>query len=405
MPPFLRLTYDEAIMRLCDFFGKEKEKESIRIYASKSKMTQIEGRWFIHSFIPPVPSYFVYNLVFGVQNVALGKRILMNIDLSVTGRCHCRCMHCFRTKSKTDLPFSHFKKLIDTLARMRMVNIELTGGEALLREDLEDIVSHASMAGNIIFYTTGHGLTPKRAKRLKDSGVNTAVISLDHYTEREHDLRRRYRGAFKEAIDAVGLFNDVGVYTSITVVPMGNLVDEAEMYRYIDFARSIGTREVRVAMPIPMGRFFGQDYMKKMKEFREKLFEIRDKVNRDVSFPTIFLFQAFESGEIMGCGAGFFYCSVNNTGDVYPCVAVPISFGNILEEDFETIWERMGEYFKTPGGTCYGRIASSVLKPVLHKMDRTVRIEDLEGVKEKLIVDEGRLPNVFTPFETGVKRR
>lgn len=57
----------------------------------------------------------------------------------------------------------------------------------------------------------------------------------------------------------------------------------------------------------------------------------------------------------MGCSAGANYLAINNDGAVLPCVAVPLSFGNIKEQSLVTIFSQMEEYFNNLGKVCYGK--------------------------------------------------
>lgn len=63
----------------------------------------------------------------------------------------------------------------------------------------------------------------------------------------------------------------------------------------------------------------------------------------------------------MGCSAGANYISINNDGLVTPCVAVPLSFGNIREDSLKNIYENMKECFPKSGRICYGKVSGRII--------------------------------------------
>ena len=81
--------------------------------------------------------------------------------------------------------------------------ITLTGGEPLLRDDLEEIVELFDDRSCLIVGTTGDGLSAERAKRLRSRGVFGIGISLDSTDEQEHDRLRGMKGAFRTALSAL----------------------------------------------------------------------------------------------------------------------------------------------------------------------------------------------------------
>ena len=72
----------------------------------------------------------------------------------------------------------------------------------------------------------------------------------------------------------------------------------------------------------------------------------------------------------MGCSAGANYISINNDGLVTPCVAVPLSFGNIRENSLKKIFKDMERYFPKSGRVCYGKTSGRVM--TRSKVDTTI---------------------------------
>ena len=105
------------------------------------------------------------------------------LRLSVTEKCNLSCIYC---KSKlcanptAELSADEFGVIIQAAVSLGMTKLRLTGGEPLMRRDLERIIASASTAGfkEISLTTNAQGFS-KRAADLKAAGLNRINISAD----------------------------------------------------------------------------------------------------------------------------------------------------------------------------------------------------------------------------------
>lgn len=115
------------------------------------------------------------------------------LNLELTYRCPLHCAYCYNP-----LDYASIGPELDTAAWIRVlqearalgaVQLGLSGGEPLLRDDLEDIVAEARRLG---FYsnllTSGVGLTEPRIKRLKDAGLDHIQVSFQDSTRELNDF-------------------------------------------------------------------------------------------------------------------------------------------------------------------------------------------------------------------------
>src|SRR6267143_1112561 len=117
---------------------------------------------------------------------ALG-RPLGSVRFSVTDRCNLRCQYCMPEDEYVWLPresilsFEEIARLADVFARLGASNVRLTGGEPLLRQDLDRLVSR--LAGNAavtdLALTTNGLLLERQAEALRRAGLNRVTVSLD----------------------------------------------------------------------------------------------------------------------------------------------------------------------------------------------------------------------------------
>src|SRR3989337_1508430 len=114
-----------------------------------------------------------------------GRRISY-LRVSVTDRCNHRCTYCaplmekFKKREEI-LSFDEIKRIIRLMAGMGVTKVRLTGGEPLVRKDVEILVEMLSKIPGIedITMTTNASLLSKLARPLKESGLKRVNISLD----------------------------------------------------------------------------------------------------------------------------------------------------------------------------------------------------------------------------------
>ncbi|MHC4187843.1 MAG: methyltransferase domain-containing protein, partial [Planctomycetota bacterium] len=120
--------------------------------------------------------------------------------------------------------------------------------------------------------------------------------------------------------------------------------------------------EVHLLEPSATGKLAGnKDVLLKEAE-KKLLFKYQSEVAEDESMPILSCFLYLESQQAFGCGAGLSHLYIDGSGQVCPCNLVPISFGNITEEPFDHILERMGRHFCKPRTSCVGKILCKHIK-------------------------------------------
>ena len=118
-----------------------------------------------------------------------GRR-LADLRISVTDRCNFRCVYCMpKTVFGRDYPFLQHGDLLSfeevfRIARLFVARgvskIRLTGGEPLLRRNVERLVEMlATIPGLELTLTTNGSLLPKKARALREAGLQRVTVSLD----------------------------------------------------------------------------------------------------------------------------------------------------------------------------------------------------------------------------------
>ncbi len=127
-----------------------------------------------------------------VQLLDTRRRPLHDLRISVTDRCNFRCVYCMpREVFGRDFAFLPRDALltfeeIERLSRLFVAHgvekIRLTGGEPLLRRDLEILVARLAVIDGVrdlTLTTNGALLSPAKARALREAGLRRITISLD----------------------------------------------------------------------------------------------------------------------------------------------------------------------------------------------------------------------------------
>lgn len=351
----------------------------------------VNNKYYISSFFPSFPS-MAWDRFFSASNkISNGYRVPLQADVAVTGKCHCDCIHCFREQNNNqDLQLNIIKTFIEELYDLGGSTLGITGGEPMLRKDILDIIKLIPKGMEGILYTTGHGINDSFVEKVENTNLNKIIISLDHYNENKVALTRNYGNAFKEATEAIKLLSKYSIYTAVTLMITEDFIDEDEIIKYIEFVNHLGVDEVRLTLPIPQGKLAGRDFEKHYSNGIRAARNVKNKLCKEKNMPTIMVFSEYESHKYFGCGAGTHYISLNNDGNIIPCVSVPLPFGNVYESSFKEIYKNMNTYFKCSCKTCFGKKVSKAL--IEEKLSSKIDLldeKDSELLKRKVAIDDG----------------
>jgi cyclic pyranopterin phosphate synthase len=117
-------------------------------------------------------------------------RPFRDLRISVTDRCNFRCVYCMPKEvfgreyhfleRRELLSFEEIERLAHAFVAHGLSKIRITGGEPLVRRDLERLVAKlAAIDGLDLTLTTNGSLLPQKAQTLKDAGLNRVTVSLD----------------------------------------------------------------------------------------------------------------------------------------------------------------------------------------------------------------------------------
>ena len=336
---------------------------AFRDYLKDEKAVEFNGRWVVNTHFPPFPGRAFDALMEQMLDTS-GRRALFSVTLAVTNRCPFSCWHCYNAgRAQHDLTTETLRSLAAKLQAHGATMVTFTGGEPLLRDDLEEICRAFDDRTCLIVGTTGYGLTAQRARALHEAGVFGMGISLDAAHAQEHDRLRRFDGAFEIALHALRLAGDAGLYPYIVSVATREFLQPERFYPFLDFAKRMGAREVHLLEPCPTGRLAGHGEVALTSEERALLLRYQHEVAHREDLPVLSTFAHLESPEAFGCGAGLTHIYIDGSGELCPCNLVPLSFGNVCRDSLDMVFSRMSRHFQQPRTGCVGRSLTPAVPP------------------------------------------
>ena len=123
--------------------------------------------------------------------VGVGQPLWLLAEL--TYRCPLHCVFCYNPvqlkQASSELTTAEWVEVMRQARQLGAAQLGFSGGEPLVRDDLEELVQEAHRLGyytNLI--TSGVGLTPARAQRLKDAGLDHVQLSFQDSTRELNDF-------------------------------------------------------------------------------------------------------------------------------------------------------------------------------------------------------------------------
>ena len=172
------------------------------------------------------------------------KRSFEYLRISLTDRCNYRCSYCmpkdifnadYKYLKKSELlTFEEILSFIKALKAFDIKKIRLTGGEPLLRRNIENLINGIKDTGinEVALTTNGSLLSFNKAKLLKQNGLDGVTISLDSLRCSTNKKINPYSNLSK-VIDSIYIATDVFGYAKINVVIMNN-VNSNEIFDIVD---------------------------------------------------------------------------------------------------------------------------------------------------------------------------
>lgn len=295
----------------------------------------------ISTWLPPIPSKpFSRAIKNEVKAKLLNKYSPQAVSLNIS-ECTLECAECNIVEEER-LETQVVKEFIRNVQEMGTFSIGFAEGEPLIRDDILELIECVDKEKSTVsVFTPGTKLDEDMASKLKQRNVYSVMTGIKSPNPKEHDEARGVEGAFDMAISGMkaALENDLLVSMHTHAKP--DMVQSGKLAEIYDLAKEIGAHELTVWETHPTWNYIHDKEAILGDDDREKINQIYRKANNSKEGPRIFYNHKFESTSLFGCMAGNRWLNLIHNGDVTPCTYVPISYGNIKEENVKEIWRKM----------------------------------------------------------------
>ena len=174
-------------------------------------------------------------------------RPLRDLRISVTDRCNFRCVYCMPSEvfgrdyrflpRRELLTFEEIERAARVFVDLGVTKLRLTGGEPLLRRDVEELVARlAAIADVDLTLTTNAALLAQKAGALADAGLTRVTVSLDSLDDEVFRVMNDVDFPVARVLAGIDAAAEAGLPVKVNVVVKrglneGSVVDIARRFR------------------------------------------------------------------------------------------------------------------------------------------------------------------------------
>jgi radical SAM protein with 4Fe4S-binding SPASM domain len=273
--------------------------------------------------------------------------IPLNVSLELTQTCNIRCLHCYNfdrdqpkaaraaacaSDGKAELALPEVLALLADLRAAGCLFLSLTGGEVLTYPHLFAVLDRARELNLAVqLLTNGTLLRPGVASRLAGYRNLLGVsISLYGGTPEVHDGITQVKGSWRRTWDGARRLKALGISVRLKLIVMKANAHEVETMR-AQAAEGGFSYMVDITITARHDGDAGSLATRVDDQQLESLYEgpLGDFVPQTLE-------RGHEGETSCNCARG--NCGISAHGDVYPCIAVPWTAGNVRTQPFAEIW-------------------------------------------------------------------
>jgi pyrroloquinoline quinone biosynthesis protein E len=273
----------------------------------------------------------------------------------LTHRCPLHCPYCSNPldliRAESELATEDWKRVFTEARQLGVLQLGLSGGEPLLRKDLEELAAHARSEGLYsTLVTSGLGLTRARAERLKAGGLEHIQISIQ---DSDPEVAERIAGvkSVKHKQAAASIVRELGFAFTINVVLHRANLDRLESI--IDLAANLGADRVELANTQYYG--WGLQNRAGLMPTREQVERSREVAERAIQryrgrMQITYVLPDYYEATPKACygGWGKLYLVVTPNGMVLPCHGASqittLEFDDVRSHSLGWIWRESSAF-------------------------------------------------------------
>lgn len=320
-----------------------------------NKYVKIGNRIKINLYVPAFPTRAFYNACRKV-NVFDEKMPCVTVLLSITSACRFNCEHCYQKHDKgKDIEIETVTDTVKKLQDKGIAFFNIEGGEPFLVFDrLKAVCDTIDSRSEILINSTGDGMTREKLLEIrKNSNLIGIMFSLHTNEPQKLNQFMGREDAWDTLVNGIELCHEAGIAVMFNSCLLKPDFSNGRFEEIMERASAFNGAILQLIKPKPAGGWLESGVDKfdaaDLKLVKEKVADYNLGRGHE-KYPFISCMLNEEDSSLFGCTAGGtdrFY--INAKGDVQPCEFLNISFGNVKEEVFDSIYARMRTQFHEPG--------------------------------------------------------
>ena len=280
---------------------------------------------------------FLIRMIFRTLIQSLGiNRPIRSVLFHTHYKCNLHCQHCYeRNFTKTDKPpltLDEKKKAIMECSSLGALSYDFVSGESSLDPELPELIKVCRPKRTYItLATNGYDLNEDKVRYYYHIGIDKLNVSIDSWFPEEHNAIRGKNDSHQNAFKTIDICKKVGMGFHITIFVYRNSTKTEGFKKLVDYAISNKIRATFKAA-VPLGAWEAKHDDLISDGDRDHMFKLHQK------YP--FLVRTCIGTRESTCPAFNRMITITAYGDVLPCNAIHVSFGNIRNENLKAIIEK-----------------------------------------------------------------
>lgn len=283
-----------------------------------------------------------------IGKILIGNKTPIKVTQYITTRCNLNCVYCGRNNLPgKELTTEEVKYYIKEFKRLGTLFWSFNGGEALIRNDLGELISYVKSLGMKCNLTTNGLLVKNRIEWLKD--LDLVTISIDGHKEIQDKIRGN--GIFEKNVEALEILakNKIktvvfSVITNENIDRLNEVLELAESYGHYWDVQPVITHKGDKGQGAKNFQFDNDKFIKaidwiiKKKKEGSKIFSALNYLKDMKKFPFC------EANK--NCWAGRAFCAIGQDGSLYPCaefIGTEIHKTRVLKGDIKTAFSSIAD--------------------------------------------------------------
>src|SRR3954469_9779677 len=279
----------------------------------------------------------------------------------LTYRCPLHCPYCSNpvdigARRREELETEHWTRVFAQARALGVLQLALTGGEPMLRGDLDELVAAGRAAGLYsTLVTAGTRFTLERALQLKDAGLDHVQVSIQSPDPEENDRIAGIR-SFEKKIAAARAARELGFPLTINCVLHRQNLDRIE--EVLVLAEELGAQRLELANTQYYGwAVVNQQALiptrEQLERGEEAVRRFRERVGPRITVLWVLpdIYEDLPKPCMGGWGRTTIIVAPN--GEVLPCQAaatIPgLEFDNVRDGSLDAIWEQSAAFTRFRG--------------------------------------------------------